>query len=657
MRPGLEIQLSPRELVTIIILSALAGAPHLFHLKPWIGAFFVAMILLRLIALGRSNALPGRFLLFLLTLGGLANVLAHYPILLGKQAGVALLISMLGLKLMEMKQRRDVYVLVFLGYFVLVTLFLYQQGMPILFYVFVLVVGLTGVLVETSRANRSPGQISPFLSALGLLLQALPIMIVLFIFFPRFSSPLWHLGPEQENAVTGISDRISPGSISNLSRSRAVAFRVDFEGKIPAPVRRYWRGPVLWFSDGKEWTTGEGSDAEPTGLLESKNEIRYHITLEPTSKKWLFPLELPVQIPRYTALRSDYQLIRKFPIPRRKRYSMGSRLDYNTGPLTEQERSRGLQLPSNITPRMRNLVERWKQSSSSNRVLVDQALQHFRQQAFYYTLYPPQIEQNPADQFLFETRRGFCEHYATSFTLLMRLAGIPSRVVVGYQGGEINPIGSYLVVRQSDAHAWTEVWLQGRGWIRIDPTAAVAPERIEQSLNIDQIGTQIGAPILFDSQQLDFLKSLTQQIAWGVDALNASWHRWVLGYTRDRQSRLMELIGLGFLRGTRLAYGMVGFTALVVLILSIFILYRSRERRDPVQQVYFRFCRQLARKGMVRRPHEGPKDYGWRIIEWRPDLQEKVEPISRLYIGIRYGRMDSRENRKRLARLVRLFRP
>jgi transglutaminase-like putative cysteine protease len=391
--------------------------------------------------------------------------------------------------------------------------------------------------------------------------------------------------------------------------------------------------------------------------MDAKNEIRYHITLEPTPQKWLFPLDLPVNIPRYTALTADFQLIRRFPIPRRARYSMSSRLRYNTGPLTEQERVRGLQLPDNITPRIRALVDQWRQESANDSALIERALRYFRQQEFYYTLHPPIVDKNPTDQFLFETRRGFCEHYATSFTLLMRIAGIPSRVVVGYQGGEFNPIGSYLIVRQSDAHAWAEVWLRDKGWVRIDPTAAVAPERIEQSLDIDQIGEQIGAPIRFDSGQLDFLRSFAQQIAWGVDALNASWHRWVLGYSRERQSWLMELMGLGFLRGTRLAYGMVGFTALVVIALGILTMVRSREGSDPVQRLYLRFCRRLERRGLIRRPHEGPKDFGQRIIAWRPDLKEAVEQITRLYIGIRYGRLDTRTNRKRLTRLVRLFRP
>lgn len=657
MRSAPDILLSPRELLTTVIVSALAGIPHLAHLETSISAFFVAMIALRLLALSRSNILPGRFLLTLLTFAALANVLAHYPILLGKQAGVALLISMLGLKLMEMRRRRDVYILVFLGYFVLVTHFLYDQGMAILLYVLVVLVGLTAVLVATSQTSQSTKKTAAFATAFGLLLQAVPLMIVLFVFFPRFSTPLWHLGAEQQSAVTGISDRISPGSISHLSRSRAVAFRVDFEHRVPTPSQRYWRGPVLWLTDGKEWSRGEGSYALPAELNGSRIPIRYHVTLEPNSKEWLFPLDLPVQIPRYTALRSDFQLIRKFPIPRRVRYSITSHLDYNTGPATPEERQRGLQLPPNISDRMRNLVTGWKNSTSSQMELIDKALQFFRQQDFYYTLYPPPVEQNPADQFLFETRRGFCEHYATSFTLLMRIAGIPSRVVVGYQGGEFNPIGSYLVVRQSDAHAWVEVWLQGQGWVRVDPTAAVAPERIEQSLDIDLIDEQIGAPILFSGAQLDFLRSLSRHISWGVDALNAAWHRWVLGYSRERQSWLMKLMGLEFLRGAWLAYAMVGFTMAVVFVLSILILLRSKQRADPVQRLYARFCSALERQGLPRRPHEGPRDFGRRVIKRRPDLGTQVELITRLYIDIRYGRRDNRENRKNLGYLVRQFRP
>ena len=653
-------KLTRRESLALILLLALAALPHLFHLKPSISGFFIGMLTVRLTAVAHPRLLPGRLLLFALTLGGLGNVLYHYPILFGKEAGVALLTSMLALKLMEQKKRRDAYVLVFIGYFTLITQFLYRQELLLLAYLFLVVIGLTAVLVEISRKDPSARLYRPLGVSLSLLAQALPLMLILFIFFPRFNSPLWDLSPVQGQATTGVTDRISPGSISRLSRSTAVAFRVDFGDLIPAPAERYWRGPVLWQTDGREWSVGEAQrmdrDSAPS-LLHAARLISYSVTLDPTPGSWLYTLDLPTVIPSGTRLETDFKLTRSGPITRRMRYQATSARDYITGPIRREARERGLQLPSNVTPRMRDLVESWRGGGVSDREVVTRALAYFRREPFFYTLSPPLMTRNPADQFLFESRRGFCGHFATSFALLMRIAGIPARVVAGYQGGEINPLGDYLMVRQSDAHAWSEIWLGEGGWTRVDPTAAVAPQRIEQSLDPDQLIDSIGAPVVFSGASSTLLRSLARQVSMGLDAINTSWQRWVLGYSQKRQTRLMELLGLGFLRGTRLAYGMLAAAGGVVLIMTLTLLFRARERKDPVRAAYDRFCRRLEKRGLARLPHEGPRDFARRVVAARQEHAAAVKAITRLYIGIRYGRMESRENRQRLVRMIRAFRP
>jgi len=606
-------ELSKRELLALILLLALTALPHLMHLKLSISGFFIGMLTVRLIAVAHPRLLPGKLLLFALTLGGLGNVLYHYPILFGKEAGVALLTSMLALKLMEQKKRRDAYVLVFIGYFTLITQFLYRQDMLLVAYLFLVVIGLTAVLVEISRKEPSVSLFRPLGVSLSLLAQALPLMLILFIFFPRLSSPLWDLSPVQGQATTGVTDRISPGSISRLSRSTAVAFRVDFGDMIPTPPERYWRGPVLWQTDGQEWSVGEEQRIDrdnPPSLLHAARLISYTVTLDPTPGSWLYTLDLPTVIPSGTRLETDFQLTRSA-----------------------------------------------RDGGASNREVVTRALGFFRREPFFYTLSPPLLTLNPVDQFLFESRRGFCGHFATSFTLLMRIAGIPARVVAGYQGGEINPLGDYLMVRQSDAHAWSEIWLEEGGWTRIDPTAAVSPQRIEQSLDPDLIIDSIGAPVVFSGAANGFLRSLARQVSMGLDAINTSWHRWVLGYSQKRQTRLMELLGLGFLRGTRLAYGMLAAAGVVVLIMTLTLLFRTRERRDPVRAAYDRFCRRLENRGLTRQPHEGPRDFARRVVAARPESAAAVKAITRLYIGIRYGRMGSREDRQRLVRMIRAFRP
>ncbi|HHH39543.1 MAG TPA: DUF3488 domain-containing protein [Sedimenticola sp.] len=652
-----ETTLRRRELLPVTLLTLLAAAPHLQHLPATLGAFFVAITGLRLLALMRPTLLPGRLLLLPLTFGGLALVLVEYPVLFGREAGVALLVSMLGLKLLEIRRRRDLFVLAFIGYFTLGTLFLFSQSAVTLVYALLLTLGFTATLVEGSRLRPSPSLLLPLKQAALLLLQSLPLAMVLFLLFPRFDSPLWELGAEEQQGVTGFTDRLTPGAVSRLSRSRRVAFRVTFDGPLPQRRLRYWRGLVLWHTDGRVWTRGSLPGGRLARLQAQGDPVGYQVTLEPTGQRWLFALELPFTAPAGTRLDPAFQLIRGTPVSHRLRYRVRSYLRYRTGPLGPEERRLALQLPDNVTRRMRALVRAWRENSADDAALVRHGLAWLHDQPFYYTLYPPPVDANPADQFLFETRRGFCEHYATSFTLLMRLAGIPARVVAGYQGGEFNPLGAYLIVRQSDAHAWSEVWLQGQGWVRVDPTAAVAPGRIEQALDPGRVTRETGAPIDFTPLQPGYLGPLLQRLAWGADAVNEAWHRWVLGYSGKRQSQLLERLGLGFLNGVRLAFGMVSAALLTLLLISGVILYRARGRPEPAQRAYRRFCQRLARKGLERRPSEGPVNFARRVIRARPDLGRQVAAITALYIDLRYGTGSDLTQLARLRRLVARFRP
>jgi len=658
MKQGLQVRLSRRELLALVLLLTLAALPHVLHLQPWISLFFISMLGLRLLALHRPALLPGRWLLFLLTLTGVGIVLSQYPVIFGKDAGAALLTAMLGLKLLEARRRRDVYVLVFLGFFILVTQFLFFRGIPILLHALLISLGLVSLLLEVSRAAPSANLLQPVVRALSLLAQAIPVMVVLFLLFPRFSSPLWNLGPEQDQALTGVSDRLSPGSVSRLARSRAVAFRVDFEGELPATRDRYWRGRVIWETDGIEWWASTDEPAAQQRPVAVAEAMIYHVTLEPAPGNWLYSLDRPLQAPRGSALTGDLQLLRATPVRRRVRYKAVSAIDYPDLFLDATARQKGLQLPQNISPRMRQLVAGWRSERPSDRQLMQRALAFFRNQAFYYTLYPPRLDANPADQFLFDSRRGFCEHYATSFALLMRIAGIPSRLVVGYQGGELNPLGDYLIIRQSDAHAWTEIWLQGAGWTRVDPTAAVAPQRIEQSLDPELVSTTQGAPIDFIRLDPGPLRQLLRQLVLGIDAVNSGWQRWVLGYSRERQQELMRMLGLGFLKGTRLALAMVISAAILVGIMSLLMLHRGRARPDPAVRAYRRFCQRLTRCGIARHSHEGPRDYCRRVAGRRPDLAAEVKAITRLYIGLRYGQAAAENGAlSQLNERVRRFRP
>lgn len=650
--------LSHRIQLSLSLLTLLVVAPHFTRLDLRVSLAFVAVILLRVASLYLPRLRIGRWTLLGITLISAALIFLLYPLLMGLPAKVALLSLMLGLKLLECHRARDLYVVIFLGYFTLITHFLFNQEMLLVAYVLVMVVGLSGLLIEAGRARSQGGwPLRSLRVAAGMTLQAMPVMLLLFFLFPRIHGPLWNLGVDNSTGQTGLSDNITLGSISRLIRSRAVAFRVEFDQQIPAPPLRYWRGPVLWQTDGRRWNQARLGESGAVSYRSSAEPISYQVTLEPSPNDWLYALDLPETLPAGANLTADFQIIAKDIRQRRYRYSASSRLQYHTGPLSEQQRRLGLQLPDSITPRMQALVSRWRTESANDQQLVNRALQYFRSEPFYYTLNPPLLESNPVDQFLFDSRRGFCEHYATSFTLLMRLAGIPARVVTGYQGGERNPLGDYLIVRQSDAHAWSEVWLEQGGWTRIDPTAAVAPERIERSFEFDlQENGAPGIPVIFSIGDSDLLNRLARQLRLGLDAANASWHRWILGYSSDQQQRLLQLLGFGALSAFKLALTMMLAIAALVPLLILLLRWRSRVKPDPVQRDYGIFCRRLARKGIVRLPHEGPEDFARRIIRQRPDLQRPVSAIANLYIGLRYGSKEDPQQRRRLHRLVRGFR-
>ena len=641
-------ELYPRLLTGMVLVAA----PLALHQPPWLSLGWLLIALLPWWRLRRGKPLPGTWVRVPLALAGFAAVFATYGGVAGRDPGVALLTTMIALKLLELRTLRDLYVAVFLGYFLVMANLLYSQELPMAGYLLLSVLVLTLTLIS---ANRGPGRAATgdeLRLAGKLLLQGLPIMLVLFFLFPRIDGPLWHM-PQERRAATGIGDEMSPGDISRLVRDDSIAFRAEFAGEPPPPAQRYWRGPVMWFTSGRRWRAGHlpSDDTGYTGLGEP---VRYAVTLEPSQQRWLFALDLPASAPRDVELTPDFQLVSARPITERRRYEATSYTDYRATGLSPPQRRSGLQLPGRVSERVRELAAGWRDVAGSDRAVVDLALAHFREQPFVYTLTPPLLGTDPVDEFLFETRRGFCEHYATSFTLLMRLAGIPARVVAGYQGGQENPFGGYFVVRQSDAHAWAEVWLPDSGWTRVDPTAAVAPERVEQA--IDASSEALDA-VEFRGLAGTYSLSLREQFEFVVDAVNATWDLWVLGYGAARQLEVLSQLGLGIddWRGITLALGLA--VAALLPLIGWSIMRGPRPPRDPVARLYRSFCDRLARRGLARAAYEAPQRYATRVATRRPDLAEAVAGITDLYVGLRYRPGAAAGDLAALRRRVRAFRP
>jgi transglutaminase-like putative cysteine protease len=642
----------PINLLWLLLSLTLVVAPHIPRLPVWVTLAFGTVLMWRYLLAHRQMPLPKRIWLVLLTLGAAAGIFANYGTLLGRDAGVALLIIMLGLKLLETRSARDGAIPIFIAYFLATTNFLYSQSASTGLIMLLAVMVITATLIGLNRPGSRPYPPQARLRLAGLLLlQASPILLLLFFLFPRIQGPLWGLPQDAYSATTGLSDTLSPGSINRLAGSNAVAFRVEFMKNLPKASSLYWRGPVLWQFNGKQWSAGH-SDAVPLPTLEALGQpLDYNVTLEPHNKNWMFALDLPALVPPLTGMTADYTILSDAPVRSRVRYAMRSHTAYRAGLILDKEqRQRALQLPDHGNGRAVALGRSWANSGSPPGDIVRHALTQFREQPFYYTLTPPLLGPDTVDDFLFNTKRGFCEHYASSFVFLMRAAGVPARIVLGYQGGEYNPAGSYWMVRQSDAHAWAEVWLKDRGWVRIDPTAAVAPQRVEQGLT-SSVGEGNAIPRL-TMDEPEWLRQT--RLSW--DAMNNGWNQWVLGYSQERQSQLLSWIAGHDVSWKELTFTLAAGIGILFLLLAAATLRQlGATPRDPAQAAYGIFCRKLARKGLPRHPHEGPLDYAQRAAAARPEIRAPIEEISALYVGLRYGK-EAQSGLRLLREKVRAFR-
>lgn len=636
---GINEYLQQASLLRLLAVMAVVIAPHLGRLPLWEAVLLVALLVWRVFAALRQWRMPPRWFKVGVTLLAFAGVQMSFGRTHGQVAGVALFVAMLVLKLMEMRERRDVMIVVFLMYFILLTHFLYSQELWTILYLLFSAVAITAVLAEASHPRTA---LSPRVSwRLGgrMVLMALPLMVVMFILFPRIPGPLWGLPSDSgASARSGLSDSMAPGDIANLIQSDELAFRARFFGATPDRNQLYWRGPVFWDYDGRRWDSSfRGNAWAPPAVEFSGEPLRYEIIMEPLGNHWLMALELPTPagLPEGSALNVDYSLISRRKIQDRRLYTLNSYTNYRLqAELTGYQRRVALALPNGLNPRTAQLIEQWRAQEGTDRAMVNRALRHFREQPFVYTLQPPTLGSNAVDDFLFETRRGFCEHYASSFTVMMRLAGIPARVVTGYQGGELNELGDYYQVRQSDAHAWSEVWLDGRGWVRVDPTAAVAPDRIERGLG-DAIGVDEGLP--------GYLATRTRLKLWFEarwDLANALWNRWVLGYGPEFQAQFLSRFGID-------DWGQMILILTVLItggmsVMGLLMLRQSLPVRpdDPVQQLWLKALRQLQRAGHRPGAGEGPKDFIERVCKAHPRWEGALKRVLHHYLRQRYLQAD-----------------
>lgn len=626
--------LTRASLLLAIILVMGSLAPMLGRISPWISLVAYAVLGWRLLQIWRQRDLAPRWLRLILTLLALLLALRHSNTLTGSDWGLALLTLMMALKVFESKTQRDLYVLVVLAFFYTVAQFVYVDSMEIALFHLGLTAGYLALLVQHHQPQTSLTAPRTRHLILTLLAQAIPLGILLFVLFPRLSAPLWNLHLEHTVASTGLSDRVAPGSIAELIRSGTPAFRAEFSGPPPQRDQLYWRGPVFTETDGFEWHLDHHHHPAPLPVQSEATPLRYWITQEPLRQRWRYALDLPVTAPPEAFINQNFQLIGQQPLFERQRFGVESALAYRTPQPEPGELAEALKLPNNITPRMSTLIEQWQLQAEHPLDIARQALEYFRSQPFVYTLQPPLLGRNPADEFLFETRKGFCEHYATSFTILMRLAQIPSRLVTGYQGGEFNEIGHYFLIRQSDAHAWSEIWVDDRGWVRIDPTAAVAPERIEHALDVNALET--GLPARFQLFEGSGFYTGMRQLRQIIDAINTGWNRWVLDYTYDRQRSLMRFLRFDFF--DRYSEWTLSLLLMAGTLTATLLLMRRKQQlpTDPVRALYERLRAKLRAAGLALHPAEGPWHLCLRAGRTFPAERHQLLAIGELYLRLRY---------------------
>jgi len=638
----------------------LVALPHLLRFPVWLSVGCLALFAWRLLHEWRGTDLPGKWLRLIMVLFAVGAVLSIYHSVAGREPGVALLTVMLSLKLLELRTLRDAMIALFIGYFMVISGFLFSQSIFMGGYLFLVVLALTAALASLNHPSGNRSENRFYLAFAGkLLLQSLPLMVLMFVLFPRLSGPLWKMPDDKSIARTGLSDSMEIGTITQLASSEAVAFRVDFDGPIPPASQLYWRGPVLWRTNGRRWERQPLKESNSLPEIEPNGDtISYTVTLEPTSRRWLFALDLPVIMPQglihQALVRPDFQLLAAQDVSGKLRYHLRSATDYRIATLPGWMARLAIHLPPAANPQTQALAMQWRNQGLSHSAIVQQALKLFRDQPFYYTRQPPALGDNAVDDFLFNTRRGFCEHFAASFVTLMRAAGIPARVVTGYQGGERNNLGDYLIVRQSNAHAWAEVYLDNRGWVRVDPTAVIPPERVETTTDANRFSSTDSLLIRSGSS---LFSEAYWQLRYGWDALNHTWNQWVLGFDRETQEKLLRKLGLTDLSWQRLIVLMVVLIAAVLTLIGVGLLWHRPRHRDPLVQLYRQYCRKLERIGIHRRPDEGPADFANRVIQLRPALGEAVSAITDTYIGLRYARHHAELDVAKLRQLVRAFNP
>jgi protein-glutamine gamma-glutamyltransferase len=633
---------------------ALALLAHITTLPLWVPGIVVACGLIRLALARGGRGAPSGTVLITVAVLVVPLLLVRFHTFNGLVAGTALLSVTAGLKLLETRTRRDIYIVTLIIYFVSLAALLEGDSFWLLAYLIGVCWLTTATLLRLTSSGPAPEWRGSLRYGGRVLVQAIPLALIFWLLFPRFAGPLWHIPNDSQTAASGLSDTMSPGDITQLALSDEVAFRVRFEASTPPNSERYWRGPVLDVFDGHTWSRSQAPQMGVPALKPLGPSYQYTVMMEPHQHRWIFMLDWPTSwnLPR-SGLTGDYTLMQAEPLSRPVDVlGTSSTKVQSTEPLNSRTRNRDIKLPGDRNPRTKALALELRGTHADAMEFVQAVLAMFAQQPFFYTLTPPKLSDDSVDDFLFNSKRGFCGHYASAFAALARAAGIPARVVTGYQGGTLNPYGGYWIVRQSDAHAWTEVWIEGRGWVRVDPTAAIAPERVERGL-ADVTSAEESLASAWQRRSHWF-----SGMRLRFDAVKEMWRERILDFDQDSQRKLLQFLKIPDPDGQKLVMLLAVAMSLALGWLTWQVRRELAPRsKDETARAYARLCAKLAAAGIARIPHEGPEAYALRVARLRPDLAGIVTDLCRQYSFLRYSTPTAGVTLGQFQVAVRAFRP
>ena len=640
-------------LALLMIAQAVVVLPHMMQLSPWIIAVCLLCGVWRTRVYQGKSAYPSRGAKAMLVVLGTIGAFASGAGPLSLEVFVSMVVIAFALKLVEMNSRRDAFLVIFLCYFIIAAEFLFDQSLGIAVYQVFTTVVVTAAMIGLNQMHTDTRPLDSARLAGGLVLQAIPLAVVLFLFFPR-RMPLWSM-PLPGNASTGLAESMTPGDIATLTQSGEPAFRVQFDGPTPQYRDLYWRAVV--YSDFREGTWRLMPPIREEAQFDVAPEaepVSYDVLMHPTSRPWLYSLDVPVELDGRITLLADFRLESEHPVTSTYRYRLRSVLAHQRGEaLSPAMYQRETRLPEGDNPRMIAFAKTLHEKSGSVERFAMALMQHIRSEAYAYTLSPQTLPAaNSVDTFWFDTRRGFCAHYAGAFVYAMRAAGIPARLVGGYLGGEVNPIGGYLMVRQYDAQGWAEVWIEGQGWVRYDPTAAVAPERIESGPAEALSAEDRSNFSLLAAARLD-AESITGQVLQMFDSMEHRWNLFVVGYDGNIQKRLLG-DWFGDVSATRIGLIMVGFGAVCFGVIAFFLFFRRRSVAiHPGVVLLTPFSRFVSRYGFALQPGELPEAWLRRIGDAVGFEADANKALSNGIEAMLYGdaAVDDRQLRRLLRRL------